>query len=291
MKILCLCEQSPLTSGLIASLEQNYEVPLVLTPHYREVNSSIASKAKKLTIRKIGNYLYFRLLRTLFKRDRLHELFVGGSSETTPTIQAEQIHINSDEINSQKTVELIRKVEPDYLFVCGAPLLKKEIFDIPRFGTVNLHFGISPDYRGHHTLLFPYLEEDYQKLGATLHFIDAGVDTGEILAQIYPEVRGNDCLEGVESKIITLAQEILSGVFEETPIPRKQRIPSENKGRMIHFHDYGLVADFCCAIRYWKNRLFAPEKILSKERIVHFSEKIIPISGYKDRTPLETVQR
>lgn len=271
MKILCLCEQSPQTAALILALEENFEVPLLLTPRY-EYSSSTVSKRKKITLKKAINHLYFKFLKLLSNCERMDQLFGTNRPETNPSLEVERIDIRSDEINSTATKTLIENAAPDYLFVCGAPLLKKEIFEIPRFGSINLHFGISPEYRGHHTLRYPYLEGNYEKLGATLHFIDSGVDTGQALVQIYPEIRGSDSLEDVEAKIINLAQDALVKMLAQAPRPHQRPLSIAKKGRMIRFQDYGVIADLRCAYRFLKNRILAAETILAQERVIHFSE-------------------
>ena len=52
------------------------------------------------------------------------------------------------EINRSEGVRLFEELRPDLLIVCGAPILKSQVFSIPTIGAVNLHFGVAPKYRG-----------------------------------------------------------------------------------------------------------------------------------------------
>lgn len=96
------------------------------------------------------------------------------------------------ELLSPRSIEHLRALEPDLLLVSGAPILKPPLFSIPRYGTVNLHYGIAPAYRGEDTLFWAWMNGDWDNLGVTLHFIDPGVDTGRIISHGFPARRGGD---------------------------------------------------------------------------------------------------
>jgi methionyl-tRNA formyltransferase len=76
----------------------------------------------------------------------------------------------------------LEALKPDILVVYMAPLLPPEIFMVPTFGTINMHPSLLPRYRGAHPILWMHLNMD-QEGGVTIHRVDTGMDTGEILAQ------------------------------------------------------------------------------------------------------------
>ncbi|MEM4725030.1 MAG: formyltransferase family protein, partial [Candidatus Hadarchaeum sp.] len=61
-----------------------------------------------------------------------------------------------------------------------------------RLGIVNLHGGLSPEYRGADCTFWALYNREPEKVGCTLHWIDAGIDTGRLIAHICPEVRPDD---------------------------------------------------------------------------------------------------
>jgi len=72
--------------------------------------------------------------------------------------------------------------EYDYFITAWWPrIMKKELFSIPRYGTLNLHPGLLPYNRGKHSSFWNLIEET--PYGVTLHFVDAGIDTGDIVFQ------------------------------------------------------------------------------------------------------------
>ncbi len=61
-----------------------------------------------------------------------------------------------------------------------------------RLGIVNLHGGLSPEYRGADCTFWALYNGEPEKVGCTLHYIDAGIDTGRLIAHVSPEVRAGD---------------------------------------------------------------------------------------------------
>jgi methionyl-tRNA formyltransferase len=60
------------------------------------------------------------------------------------------------------------------------------------FTLVNLHGGLSPEYRGADCTFWALHNGEPEKVGCTLHYIDAGIDTGRLIAHICPAVHEGD---------------------------------------------------------------------------------------------------
>lgn len=77
----------------------------------------------------------------------------------------------------------VRELEPDLIVTYGmSELLKKNIIDIPNKGCINLHFSLLPKYRGSHPIFWTFYNYDLNP-GVTVHYIDEGEDTGDIIHQ------------------------------------------------------------------------------------------------------------
>lgn len=71
----------------------------------------------------------------------------------------------------------------DLMVVFGmSALLSKDIYSMPKCGTINLHPSMLPAYRGPNPDFWQYYDME-QNPGVTIHYIDEGEDTGPILAQ------------------------------------------------------------------------------------------------------------
>jgi methionyl-tRNA formyltransferase len=84
------------------------------------------------------------------------------------------------EINSKITEDIIIKKKPDIILLFGTSIIKKNIFNIPSFGTINIHTGINPKYRGGGNP-WAFINDDVENIGYTIHFVNAGIDTGQII--------------------------------------------------------------------------------------------------------------
>lgn len=86
-------------------------------------------------------------------------------------------------INSDEGLALFKETEPDLVVsVRYGSILKSPVISVPKFGVINLHSGILPEYRGVMATFRAMLNED-EKIGTTLHYInDSRIDTGSIIA-------------------------------------------------------------------------------------------------------------
>ena len=90
-------------------------------------------------------------------------------------------------INSTEFIKEIKKYDCD-LFVSLSfnQIFKSEIISIPEIGIINCHAGKLPFYRGRNILNW-VLINDESEFGITVHFVDEGIDTGDIISQkVYP---------------------------------------------------------------------------------------------------------
>lgn len=96
-----------------------------------------------------------------------------------------ELNINLHEINdihSDEGIQLIKSFNCDLLVVCGTGILKESVFELPKLGSINLHQGEVPKYRGAPPGFWELWNKEKQ-VGVTVHFVDKGVDTGDIILQ------------------------------------------------------------------------------------------------------------
>lgn len=97
--------------------------------------------------------------------------------------------VRAADLHDENTLARVRAFEPDLGVSLAAPVLKASLFAIPRYGTINLHKGKLPDYRGMPPAFWEFAH-DAPEVGCTIHRIDSGLDTGPILLErILPRSR------------------------------------------------------------------------------------------------------
>lgn len=96
-------------------------------------------------------------------------------------------YLKSKNINSTNFINKIKKYECD-LFVSMSfnQIFKSEMINLPSHKTINCHAGKLPFYRGRNILNW-VLINDENEFGISVHYVDQGIDTGDIILQkTYP---------------------------------------------------------------------------------------------------------
>ena len=93
----------------------------------------------------------------------------------------------SADINSQEFMERIERYHAE-LFVSMSfnQIFKRRMIELPIYKTINCHAGKLPFYRGRNILNWALINDEHE-FGITVHYVDEGIDTGDIIVQkIYP---------------------------------------------------------------------------------------------------------
>jgi methionyl-tRNA formyltransferase len=85
-------------------------------------------------------------------------------------------------LNSKQTVELMKEFKPDLGLSLGNSYIGQKIFTIPAYGMLNIHGEVLPDFQNAQSVIWQ-LYEGRAETGYTIHKIDKGIDTGDILKQ------------------------------------------------------------------------------------------------------------
>lgn len=89
-------------------------------------------------------------------------------------------------------VEDLKSLKPDIMITCAfGQILSKEILDIPKLGTINIHASLLPFYRGASPIHYAILNGE-KKTGITIMKTDVGVDTGDIIYQREIDIKDNE---------------------------------------------------------------------------------------------------
>lgn len=84
--------------------------------------------------------------------------------------------------HAPESIELMRACAPDLGVVYGTNIIKESVFGVPRLGSINLHQGLAPLYRGGPPVFWELFNGE-REVGLTVHFVESKVDSGEIVLQ------------------------------------------------------------------------------------------------------------
>lgn len=101
------------------------------------------------------------------------------------------VELNSN-VNSEEFLKGIEDYNVD-LFVSMSfnQIFKKRTIEYPRLKTINCHAGKLPFYRGRNVLNW-VLINDEKEFGITVHYVDEGIDTGDIILQRSFDITDDD---------------------------------------------------------------------------------------------------
>ncbi len=131
---------------------------------------------------------------------------------------------NPKTVKDPGLVNDLKKLDPDIFIVCGYQFfLPQDIINIPRMGTLNFHASLLPRHSGMHPGFWTiYYGDNYS--GMVIHFMDKGIDTGDIAYQSKVPVNPGDTIEVLYERIYAtcpgLIKQLMSGM-EKSSIPRK----------------------------------------------------------------------
>lgn len=111
-------------------------------------------------------------------------------------------------LNGKESETLLSSINPDLIVLGGSRIIKENILDIPKIGTLNAHPGILPYYRGLDVIKWALYNGD--KLGVTIHFVNSGIDTGEICTYKELELTDNISINAIKEQAIKVSAQLIS---------------------------------------------------------------------------------
>jgi methionyl-tRNA formyltransferase len=96
-----------------------------------------------------------------------------------------------EDVNSARSIELLRSLEPDLVVCLGGPIYRPPLIAACKT-MINFHSGISPLYNGASTVFFAFANGHINLCGGTLMTMSPTVDGGDVLAHYLPAVAADD---------------------------------------------------------------------------------------------------
>ncbi len=114
---------------------------------------------------------------------------------------------------NKEVQQKIASMEPDLIIVGEYHfILKREIFEIPRYGAINLHGAPLPRYRGAHPINWMIINGETEG-AVTCHYISDGLDNGDIIAQYTFPILESETAYDIRPKIESTGRRLLVDVI------------------------------------------------------------------------------
>ena len=138
-----------------------------------------------------------------------------------------------EKIKDEAAVSQLKQIDADvYVVAAFGQILSQEILDIPRLGCVNIHASLLPKYRGAAPIQQAIIEGE-KSTGITIMQMNAGMDTGDILATASIPIGEEDTAGTMFDKLSALGGELVTQTLprleagEITPVPQDNALSTK----------------------------------------------------------------
>jgi methionyl-tRNA formyltransferase len=149
------------------------------------------------------------------ERDKFLARMAGFPIAPTLTEQLEGRSVHREIVsnhNSARCGQLLFALAPDVIVLGGTRILRPEIFENARIGTLNAHPGLLPEVRGSASVAWAIHLD--QPVGCTCHFIEADIDTGPIVGRRELAVHRGDTYEKLCHATAALSAQLMREALE-----------------------------------------------------------------------------
>ena len=184
-KAIILATEGITTNLLYHTLSNHFDTVEVMLESKVSKWTFIKTRLKKLGIIEVlGQVLFMRLIQPkLIKasQQRQEKIIQSHGRNGTEIPKEDLTFIQS--VNDHITLELIKQANAGYIFVNGTRIISKRAIESIGLPLINIHTGITPAYRGVHGGYWALFNKEPHLFGTTLHLIDQGIDSGQIISQ------------------------------------------------------------------------------------------------------------
>ena len=111
--------------------------------------------------------------------------------------------------------EPLKDLDIDLIVTCAfGQILPKEVLDLPKYGSINVHASILPKYRGSAPIEYAIMNGD-KKTGVTIMYMDEGMDTGDIIKISKLPIEDNDTGGSIHDKLSMLGKDTLECTLKD----------------------------------------------------------------------------
>ena len=185
--------------------------------------------------------------------------------DAMPRLAQGDLVVEVPHVSHPEVVALADRLRPDVIAVFGTSLIRGPLLERGRLGIFNLHGGLSPQYRGADCTFWALYNGEPDQVGCTLHRIDAGIDTGKLVAHIQPEVREGDDELTLFWRAVRDSAEVYAQMLDRLERGEVLGQPQEEKGRLYQVRQRGWRHELRLATRM-KHGLLRDVKLPARVR-------------------------
>lgn len=116
--------------------------------------------------------------------------------------------LQPESLKDPEFIDELKSLSPDLIVVVAFRILPKNIFKLPRFGSINLHASLLPKYRGAAPINWAVINGE-RETGVTTFFLQEKVDTGSVIMQKSIDILTDDNAGTVHDKLMSIGANVV----------------------------------------------------------------------------------
>ncbi|MDB5222724.1 MAG: formyl transferase [Chitinophagaceae bacterium] len=184
-KIVMVAGKGASTNILYNALKNEFAIEAIILEEPVSKKEFLKKRVKKLGLWKVAGQILFQLfvpkILEIGSKKRKKEILLKYNLDDSALPGEKIIHVKS--VNDKECRDSLQKIHPDIVLVNGTRIISAHILNSIPARFINIHAGITPQYRGVHGGYWALVNNDKENCGVTVHFVDTGIDTGKIIYQ------------------------------------------------------------------------------------------------------------
>ena len=184
-RIIFLAQSGTSSNIIFNALNKRFGIYKCIIEEKESAKIFLRRRIKKLGIFHVLSQIAFRLViitpLQIISKKRINQIIKANKLDVSNIPEITKANVNS--INSVDTIKLLQQLKPDLIIVNGTRIISKKVLNSVNCKFINTHSGITPKYRGVHGMYWALANNDLANSGVTVHFVDEGIDTGNIIGQ------------------------------------------------------------------------------------------------------------
>ena len=267
MKIVCLIRKGAPLYYFVNKINSEHKVCEVIVERQRINKKNFSPRLKKIGFKGLYDFLKNRFIKNHVEENIYNKWFSNKWRKLDKTIP----YIEVENINSQLVLNRLKEINPDLILDHGTSIVKNHILENAKLA-LNLHWGLSPYYRGTHCTDWALINWDPNNIGVTIHKLTNEIDGGNILAQKRAMIKSNDTLLSINMQLTYLGVELINKVI--------QKVKDKEK---LFFHKQDFSMGYLTYHRQWNILLKKQIDFIENNNLI---EKMLNKPSREERLPI-----
>ncbi len=194
MKIVLLAGKGESTLFMYNAISEFFPIEKVIIEEKISTKKLIEIRIKRLGFIKVINQLLFQIIiskvltYTSKKRRQFLKEYYNLSEKSIE--EGKITYVSS--VNDLECIKILKDFNPDIIIVNGTRIISNKVLQSTSALFINTHVGITPQYRGVHGAYWALVKDDKENCGVTIHKVDKGIDTGDLIKQATIDITEED---------------------------------------------------------------------------------------------------